>query len=52
MSNTRDVMVVLLGAALVRMAADRLTVGQTADLLVRLLEREGYVIKKIEPQEK
>jgi hypothetical protein len=46
MTEIRDVMIVLLGAALVRMEADRLTVGQTADLLIKMLEREGYRIEK------
>jgi hypothetical protein len=46
MSTTRDVFMVLLCSALVRMEADNLTVGQLADLLIRLLEREGYSIEK------
>jgi hypothetical protein len=46
MTEIRDVMIVLLGAALMRMEADRLTVGQLADLLIRMLDREGYSIEK------
>lgn len=42
----RDVLVVLLGSALIRMESDRLTVGQTADLLIKMLEREGYAVTK------
>jgi hypothetical protein len=45
-TSTRDVMIVLLGSVLIRMESDKLTVGQTVDLLIRLLEREGYTIKK------
>ena len=40
------VMIVLLGSALIRMESDKLTVGQTADLLIKMLDREGYRIEK------
>jgi hypothetical protein len=49
MSSTpsiRDVLVVLLGSALIRMEGERLTVGQTVDLLMKMLEQEGYEIAK------
>jgi Family of unknown function (DUF6166) len=46
MTATRDVLIVLLGSALVRMEADNLTVGQLADLLIKLLDREGYEIRR------
>jgi hypothetical protein len=48
MNTTRDVMIVLLGAALIRMESDNLSMGQTVDLLIKLLEREGYTINKRE----
>jgi hypothetical protein len=44
-ASTHDVMVVLLGAALLQMEIAKLTVGQTADHLLRLMDREGYEIK-------
>lgn len=44
--QVRNVMIVLLSSALVRMEADGLTVGQTADLLIKMLECEGYKIEK------
>jgi hypothetical protein len=43
--NVRDILVVSLGAALVRMESEGLTVGQTADLLIKMLGREGYAIQ-------
>jgi DNA gyrase inhibitor GyrI len=46
MTSTRDVMVVLLGSAMIRMEGDKLTVGQTVDLLMKMLDREGYEITK------
>jgi hypothetical protein len=46
--SARDVLVVLLGSALIRMESDELTVGQTVDLLIKLLDREGYEIMKKE----
>jgi hypothetical protein len=46
MTDTRDVMIVLLGSVLLRMEMDKLTVGQAADLLIKLLDREGYKIEK------
>jgi hypothetical protein len=46
MSQPRDVLIVLLGAALIRMEADGLTVGQTADLLIKMLAREGFTIQE------
>jgi hypothetical protein len=45
-TSTRDVLVVLLGSALIRMEGERLTVGQTVDLLMKMLEQEGYEIVK------
>jgi hypothetical protein len=45
-ANVRDVLIVLLSSALVRMESDRLTVGQTADLLIKMLASEGYAIEK------
>jgi hypothetical protein len=44
--EVRNVMIVLLSAALMRMEAGNLTVGQTADLLMKMLEREGYTIER------
>jgi hypothetical protein len=44
--SIRDVMIVLLGSAMLRMETDRLTVGQTAELLLKMLEREGYKVEK------
>jgi hypothetical protein len=44
--NARDVLMVLLTSALVRMESDGLTIGQTADLLIKMLAREGYAIEK------
>jgi hypothetical protein len=46
-ANVRDVLIVLLSSALIRMESDGLTVGQTADLLIKMLEREGYAIEKV-----
>lgn len=43
--SIRDVMIVLLGSAMIRMESDKLTVGQTVDLLMKLLDQEGYEIK-------
>ncbi len=40
----RDVLVVLLSSALIRQQSDNLTVGQLTDLLIKMLEREGYEI--------
>jgi hypothetical protein len=45
-SSVRDVLVVLLGSALIRMHGENLTTGQTADLLLMMLDREGYEIAK------
>jgi hypothetical protein len=45
-SEVRDVLVVLLGSALMRMDGENLTVGQTADLLLAMLKREGYEITR------
>jgi hypothetical protein len=45
-ANARDVLIVLLTSALVRMESDNLTVGQTADLLIKMLEQQGYAIEK------
>jgi hypothetical protein len=45
-TNVRDVLIVLLSSALVRMESDGLTVGQTADLLIKMLALEGYAIIK------
>jgi hypothetical protein len=44
--SVRDVLIVLLSSALVRMESDGLTVGQTADLLIKMLARDGYAIEK------
>jgi hypothetical protein len=44
MTDVRDVLIILLGSALIRMETERLTVGQTADLLIKMLEQEGYAI--------
>jgi hypothetical protein len=44
--TVRDVMVVLLGSALIRMESDKLNVGQTAELLLKMLDREGYKVEK------
>lgn len=46
-ASVRDVLIVLLSSALIRMESDGLTVGQTADLLIKMLEREGYAIEKV-----
>jgi hypothetical protein len=45
-TQTRDMFIVVLGAALMRMEMENLTVGQTADLLIRMMEREGYCIER------
>jgi hypothetical protein len=45
-TEVRDVLIVLLGSALLRMESDKLNVGQTVDLLMRMLDREGYAIKR------
>jgi hypothetical protein len=50
MTETRDVMIVLLGSALIRMESEKLNVGQTVDLLLRMLEQEGYaVVRRVLP---
>jgi hypothetical protein len=46
MSEIRDMLIVHLGAALIRMEMQNLTVGQVADLLIKMLDREGYKIEK------
>jgi hypothetical protein len=46
MTDVRNVLMVLLSSALMRMENDRLTVGQTTDLLIKMLEREGYAIER------
>jgi len=42
----RDVMVVLLGSALLQQQIANLTVGQTVDHLLRSMEREGFKIER------
>jgi hypothetical protein len=44
--NVRDIMIVLLGSTMLRMESDGLNVGQTVDLLMKLLDQEGYEIAK------
>jgi hypothetical protein len=41
----RDALIVSLTSALIRMESDKLTVGQTADLLIALLQSLGFTIK-------
>lgn len=45
----RDMLITFLGSALIRMEADNLTVGQVADLLIKMLDNEGYSIEKKQP---
>jgi hypothetical protein len=43
-TSVRDVLMVLLTSALMRMENNNLTVGQLTDLLMKMLDREGYTI--------
>jgi hypothetical protein len=47
MTEVRDVMIVLLTHIMLRMEMNKtMTVGQATDLLIKLLDRQGYKIEK------
>jgi hypothetical protein len=51
-SPPRDVLVVALAAALARMEIDKLTVGKTAELMIEMMEREGYAVQLIKTKDR
>jgi len=47
MAEVRDVMIVLFTDAMLRMEMNKnMTVGQAVDVLLKLLDREGFKIEK------
>jgi len=46
----RDVLMVLLTAALIRMEMDKLRIGQVVDLLIATLLRHGWVLRRCDDE--